>query len=248
MKKILALLLSSFALGACATPPLPNGVTVAPDPVDFGPVFVGDTKTMNATLTNGSPNAINALGSAVSFGTVWGQTPPALPAAVAAAGTLAFPLSFTPPSEGPHTGTWHLTLDRRPYAIDLRGQGVLFLLESTQCVTGGPATAGSGLDFGDVTVGQHRGLDIEVRNIGAAPLVFPAAPAIAPAGTPFTVRQPGANTTIGAMPNPSMVKIRIRFQPPAVGRYTAVVSWADGTGGHRVKCFLQGNGVAPEGQ
>jgi hypothetical protein len=141
-----------------------------------------------------------------------------------------------------HSGTWHLTLDRRPYAIGLTGEGVFFELVSSQLVTTG-ATAADGLDFGDVVVGQRKRMDISVRNLGAAGITFPNAPAIAPAGTPFTVPQPGANTTIAAPPNPSMVKVRVVFAPTAVGRFQATLSWSDAAGTHRLKCFLQGNGV-----
>jgi len=65
-----------------------------------------------------------------------------------------------------------------------------------------------------------------------------------PAGPPFTVARPGANTTINAPPNPSMVKVRVVFAPTAVGHFTAVLTWADGTGSHSLKCFVQGNGIA----
>ena len=246
MQKLLALVVSSFVVAGCATPPLPTGVTVAPDPVDFGQVFVGDTKTMNATLTNGTAAGINALGSTMGAGTVFGQAPPGLPAAIAAAGTLNFPLTFTPPSKGVHNGTWHLTLDRRPYQISLTGEGVLFLAECPQCGIGGDATAADGLDFGDVVVGQKKGMDIEIRNLGNAAVTFPNAPTLAPAAGPFTVTAPGANYTLNAPPNRSMVKIRVRFAPTAVGRFTATLDWRDATGGYRVRCVLQGNGIRGE--
>src|SRR6185436_14554609 len=151
MPKLLALLVSSFVVAGCATPPLPANVTVVPDPVDFGQVFVGTTSSMSATLTNGTAGAINVKGSSLDPGTVFaiGATPPAPPVAVAANGTVAFPFTFTPPSKGTHNGTWHLTLDRRPYAIGLTGEGVLFLLVSSQLACQG-ATAAEGLNFGDV--------------------------------------------------------------------------------------------------
>lgn len=240
MHKLLALLISSFVVAGCSTPPLPANVTVTPDPVDFGQVFVGDTKTMNATLTNGTTAGINALGSTMGAGTVFGQTPPALPAAIAAAGTLNFPLTFTPPSKGVHNGTWHVTLDRRPYQISLTGEGVLFEVVGQLACTG--ATTGDGLDFGDVVVGQRKRMEIAVRNMGGAAVTFANAPGVAPAGTPFTVGQPGANTTIGVMPNPSMVKVKVVFAPTAVGRFTATLTWSNGAGS-QIKCLLQGNGV-----
>jgi hypothetical protein len=212
-----------------------------------GDIFVGDTKSMSATLTNGTANPINVRMSSLGAGTVFGAGAPfpALPAAVAAAATMNFPLTFTPPSVGPHQGTWHLTLDRRPHAIDLRGEGVLFQVEGGSIGTTG-AAASTGLDFGDVVVGQHKPMEIRVGTLGNAAITFPAIPVIAPAGGAFTVRQPRGAETINPLPNPSSATIRIRFEPPAVGRFTATMTWVDATGTHRIKCFLQGNGIAGE--
>ncbi len=243
--KILALVLSTLGAIGCATPALPANVSVAPDPVDFGSVYVGDTGKASATLTNASGGAINVLGSSVGLGTVFGiWTPaPTLPAAVANNGTLSFPFTFTPPSKGPHQGTWNLTLDKRPYAIGLSGEGVLVWTDA-QCVTGGP-TPGDGLDFGDVVVGQTKELEIQLRNInlGGAAIVFPAAPAVVPAA-PFTVKSPNGGFTLNAPPNKSMVKIKVVFAPTAVGHFTATLTWTDNANAVRIKCYLQGNGIA----
>jgi hypothetical protein len=248
MKRFHPLLWTILVVAGCSTPPLPTGVTVVPDPVDFGEVFVGDTKAMSATLVNGSANAVNVKGSSLGPGAIFavGGAPPGLPAPLAIAGRLAFPFTFTPPSVGSHTGTWHLTLDRRPYAIELEGVGVLFSSEGGLLFLAGASKA-TGLDFGDVVVGQTKELDFKVRNssITGVAVTFPAAPAVAPAG-PFTVRAPGAATTIAAPPNPSMVKVFVVFAPREAGHFTGTLIWTDGTGTQRVKCFVQGNGIAAE--
>jgi hypothetical protein len=243
--KILAVVLSTITAIGCATPALPDNVTIAPDPVDFGSVYVGDTSPKSATLTNASGNAITVRASSLGPGTVFaiGTAAPTLPAGVPNNGTLSFPFTFTPPSKGPQQGSWNLTLDKRPYAIDLKGEGVLFTTDG-EFVTGGP-TAGDGLNFGDVVVGQTKELEIQLRNISltGTVYVFPAAPAVAPA-TPFTVSSPNAGYTLNAPPNKSMVKIKVVFAPTAVGHFTATLTWPDNPKVVRIKCFLQGNGIA----
>jgi hypothetical protein len=250
MKRIPVLLCSLLAAGCATTPPLPANVTLAPDPMDFGRVFVGDTRTLNAVLTNGTANALQVRSSVMGPGTVFGQTPPALPAPLAAGATMNFPLTFTPPSKGAHQGTWHLTLTRRPYAASLQGEGVLFVFDDTTFGVGGSATPADGLDFGDVVVGQTKELEITMRNIvlQGPPVVFPAAPALAPAGPPFSVRSPAGAHTVNAPPQRSKVDIKVVFAPTAVGRFTAVLTWTDNAGLVRIKAQVSGNGIAAEGQ
>ena len=250
MNQGLAVLLLAFVAAGCAsTPPLPANVTIAPDPIDFGKVYVGDQKAMNAVLTNGTTKPIQVRSSSMGPGAVFalGANPPALPAPLANGASLTFPLRFTPPSTGTHNGTWHVTIDRRPYAQSLTGEGVLFWFDDTSFVTGGNASAGSGLDFGDVLVGESKELEVEMRNaiLNGPAIVFPAAPVVAPAG-PFTIRRPAGPATINAPPARSKVDVKVVFTPVAAGRFTATVTWTDNAGAVRLKVLASGNGISPE--
>jgi hypothetical protein len=85
-----------------------------------------------------------------------------------------------------------VTIDRRPYAQSLTGEGVLLWADETTFWIGGNATVGAGLDFGDVVVGDSKELEVEMRNsvLNGPAIVFPAAPAVAPAG-PFETARDG---------------------------------------------------------
>ncbi|HXX93658.1 MAG TPA: choice-of-anchor D domain-containing protein [Planctomycetota bacterium] len=243
----LAALLSTITAIGCATPNLPANVTVTPDPVDFGKVFVGDTGPKSATLKNASGSAISVDGSSLGAGTVFatGAKPPTTPAQVANNTTLAFPFTFTPTSPGSQKGTWNLTLDKKQYAVDLTGEGVGVLIVGDLGVIGksGPSDA-TGLDFGNVVVNNTKSMDFTFYLASqTATYAFPAAPTVAPA-TPFSVTTPKGKTTLAQPPGSANVKITVVFAPTAVGKFTATLTWPDQGKTDRLKCYLQGNGTA----
>jgi hypothetical protein len=248
MKRFTILLLPCvFAVGCAGNPPLPGGVTVVPEPLDFRSVFVGDTldKTAAVTNTRGRPVVVQAssLGPGMTF--TAGATP-ALPHLLPHAASLAFAFRFTPPDVGDFSGAWHLTVGGATHVVRLLGRGVLAWWDETMYICGG-ADPNTGLDFGDVLVlTTSRYQEISLRYTGGA-VRFNALPASS--NPAFAVIRPTANDLpIDLMPpGRSMQKIRVTFTPPSVGRHTGVLTWTDSTGKTALKVQLSGVGVPPPG-
>lgn len=239
---IAACLAALSLLAGCASPPLPADVTLSPDPVDFGPTFVGELKGQAATIANDTAQPISVDRSTLGVGSVFLRPPgPAHVDRIAARSSAPFPLGFKPPAPGRYEGTWHLTLDGVTHTIELKGEGVLSVTGDRVLVSG--VDSGDGMDFGAVQVGDTEEERARIANGRAQKITVPAAPVVT--GSGFALHSPATGFPMD-VPPAGALNVRVRFTPPGLGHYTGELVVTDDQGAVVLRTLLQGVGVPPE--
>jgi hypothetical protein len=148
---------------------------VSAAPLDFGSVTVGQQKTLTATIAASQSLTIPAGGLTSSNGVYsLGAPTPALPATLAANGTLTVPVTFTPTAAGSVSGSVNV-------AIQGGGGGSVSLTGVGQVNTAQLNVTPTMLSFGGITTGTTKALSISIQNTGNQTLTFsgftaPAAP------------------------------------------------------------------------
>jgi hypothetical protein len=261
------LVIALAGLCSCATtvtPPLPRNVRIDPDPVEFGPVFVGDAKNMPAVVTNNTAAPLNVAASTVQAGTAFSPgVTPALPANVLPnGGALPFRFDFKPMDVGDFTAKWTVKIDGTDYTLDLRGKGVgvehlgqRIGFNSQDAWVSDP----NGIDFGSILVGQVKKGRLELVR-GGQDLTIKIPPTITdfpgnPAAGAFKLRKPTAPPASLTLVDPATtnplgpndrrtIGTEVSFRPPRVGSYKATLTISDPNGNTVMRILLKGVGIS----
>jgi hypothetical protein len=177
----------------CALP----HINLNPAALNFGDVAAGGSSTLNSAIENlGTVDlTVSAIALCAGTSTEFSFLAVTLPLTIAAAGSQALEVTYTPTDVGSDTGCIEITSDDP-------NEGVVQLALSGQSVPDinlNPAA----LDFGKVGMGNSAALNTAIENLGFADLNVSAIALCAGTSaefswtlaTPFTVA-PGANQTL----------------------------------------------------
>ncbi len=160
---------------------VPASLELEPDPprLDFGDVQIdvasgqSDQRTLSLTIhnTGGEPLRIEAIGLAAGTSPEFSWTPASL-APIAVGEQAVLDVTFSPTGTGTKTGL--LLLDSNDPDVELDGQvgrvGVELEARGTDPLLFVSPAAGH--DFGVTSIGQHKTLDVTVRNASSFPLLL----------------------------------------------------------------------------
>ena len=132
----------------------PAQTAVTASPVDFGTTSVGSTVSRTAVLTAASALSVTSLTTSAPFA----LTAPALPAALAAGGTLSVPVSFHPTAAGSASGTLNVVTSKGTVGFSLAGTATSPGLVATP----------SSLNFPNQPTGTTISLNVQLTNTGTA--------------------------------------------------------------------------------
>lgn len=188
--------------------PLRPVITVAPDAMDFGPVMVGQSKSLTLTVKNvgTAPLMVTGVASDSFVFTLSGiLTPFTLPSQ----GSQTITVRYIPPDNNEHSG--RLTIasndpERPTVMVTLRGQGAR-----------GPSirTTPDSLDFGSVAVGEAIERTLSIANEGDLPLTVSG---VDTSASSFTVVTPSVPFTVNPGGSQDVI---LRFSPIGEGREQA---------------------------
>ena len=172
----------------------------------FPSTIVGQSSTQTLTLTASSAVSVTGLSTTGPF--TLGTPSKALPASLAANGTLTVPVTFTPTQPGAEGGSVTVTTS---------GQGTTVISLTGDGEANGPSLVSStpGISFGGIPPGQVSSQSVAFANNGSAPLTISG---VTSPATPFTAS--GA-PLVGAVLEPGQqVVATVTFAPTANGTYT----------------------------
>jgi fibronectin type 3 domain-containing protein len=209
--------------GAIAPPPVSGG------PVDFGTVVIGQSPTINATLTANTNMTVTGFATSNPAFTV-GASMPGLPAAMTAGQTLTVPVTFAPTTPGAASASLTVTTSTGTANVTLTGTGQV---NGPQLVAT-PAT----VNFGGVATGTSKSLSVLLQNAGSQTLTFAAS---TPPAAPFSASglpDPGTTLASGAS-----VTATVTFSPTTDGTWSG--SLGVGSDGGNVSIALAATSGAP---
>ena len=203
--------------------------SVSGSPVAFGPISVGQGKTLTATITANQNVTINGLSSSSTAFTLGAPSSP-LPVNLTAGQTLTVPVTFTPAAATGYTATLSVTTSSTPGALTMTGSGLV----------NGPqlAVSSSSLDFGAIAIATSKSLNVLLSNNGTSTLTF--AGITAPAGAFSVTTAPANGATLAAGASTAMT---VTFAPTAAASYSSSV--VIGSNGGNVTVSLTGSAGAP---
>jgi len=189
--------------GTINPPPVSGG------PVDFGTVIIGQSATVNATLTANTNMTVTGFATTNAAFTV-GASVPALPATMTAGQTLTVPVTFTPAASGAASAGLTVTTSTGTASVTLTGTGQV---NGPQLVAT-PST----LSFGGVATGTSKSLSVVLQNAGSQPLTF--AGSMAPAAPFSAASVPAAGVMLA--PGAS-VTATVTFSPTTDGTWSGTL-------------------------
>lgn len=144
-------------------------ISLAPTSLDFGVVFVGDTATMSATISNVGDAALSIDNIDLAPGTSpeFSFTAPVTPFTIPAGGSQTVSVAYAPVDNGVDTGGLEIFSDdpdEPVVTLDLAGTGEETLLIPDI------ALVPTDLAFGTVMVGNTSTLSADIQNLGNADL------------------------------------------------------------------------------
>lgn len=184
------------------------------------------TETISATET-ATITGISSSGASFTSGT----SVPALPAHLLAGDSVGVPITFTPATAGPQTGTLTVNLGTGgPVTIPLSGNG----LDAGARI----ASAQPDVAFNDLAPGGLASAGVTFQNVGSAPLAIQR---VEQPADPFAATGlPAPGTTIAA--GRSLI-VNVTFAPTATGSYLDSIA-LDTTGG-QARVHLSGRATPP---
>ena len=200
----------------------PIDVPLVSDGATFGRQTVGTTSTPKTIqITASAPVTITAMRTSTSEFTI-GAPSPALPASLAAGGTLSVPVTFTPSGTGARAASLNVTTGAGTVQFPLTGTG--------QRRSAHLSISRNLLDFGGLPVGGDATQSFTLTNDGGKLLTFSS---ITLPGPPFAVTgapRPGDTLAAGAQ-----ITVNVDFAPTTTGSFSDQIdAQAGGAGGGTV--------------
>lgn len=215
-----------------------QGISISPATIDFLTQLVNTTSPAISVIVGNTGSTTLTLSSVALNGANAGDfnfTPPNGPVVIASHGSVSFPVSFAPGSQGKKVASIDVAYDgpQSPQSVPLKGTGV----------APGFNLSASSLNFGDVAVNSTASHLVTVTNDGTANLTITKITlggtdagdfSISTSPLAITVN-PGSSTTVG-----------VTFKPTSgSGNRTATLSFTDNASGSPQQVTLSGNATAP---
>jgi len=223
----------TLTLGMTGTGVLPANFRLVGNPdLDFGEVWVGQTRDLALTLENAGGEGV--LQSLVINGPYFSLLPNSTcrnGLTLPEKGTCTIAIRFAPGAAGAFAGKTSIVTQSGAIEGNLRGIGKLM-----------PQIGwiGNGLlDFGDLLVGTSKELTLTVVNRGGDGAIT----TIALNGTGFTLLNTSTCRNGGALAAGASCVIHVRFAPTTAGNYSGAVNLAHSTG--TATAELRGRGLNP---
>jgi hypothetical protein len=210
--------------GVTAPPPVSGG------PVDFGTVLIGQSATLNATLTANTNMTVTGLAPTDPAFTAGASTPP-LPAAMTSGQTMTVPVTFTPTASGPLSASLTVTTSTGTASVTLTGMGQV---NGPQLVAT-PST----VNFGGVATGTSKSLSVVLQNAGSQTLTFGGT--MAPAAPFSATGVPASGTTLASG---AAVTATVTFAPTTDGTWSGSLG-VNSDGGNVTIALAATSGAPP---
>lgn len=204
----------------------PANTVLTGSPVDFGSVATGTTTSKTLTLTAQTALTVNSVTTSSPFGV----TPPTLPLNMNAGDVLQLPVTFAPANAGPANAIVAVATSSGNVGFSLTGSGTQPGLSATP----------SSVDFGQLSTGATKTINVQVNNTGTAAETVSASTAPA---SPFTVTGLPANGT--AVAAGGSFVLAITYAPTAAASDSSSVSITSTSG--TINIPLTGSAVAGSG-
>jgi S1-C subfamily serine protease len=216
-------------------PPASGGTStnlmVSPSALSFGPVLVGQSRTLSVTLTNVSPKPVigvqrNLKSNTGSFNSAVITCGNKL----APSSSCAFTITFTPSLDGPEDGTITISgSDNGNATVELSGSGTEVTLSTNS------------LNFGDVPVRVSNAKQMKINNHGGSAVTFNVSTG---GSTVFSE----SDECGGSVPAHSSCTLTVTFTPSSTGPSgrTLTIGTSD-VGSPTVKVNMKGTGTARSG-
>ncbi|MBI4889682.1 MAG: choice-of-anchor D domain-containing protein [Acidobacteria bacterium] len=175
--------------------------------LDFGSVAAGQRQDRTLTLSNTGTAALNVTSLRTTG--VFAVVSPAAPFTVAAGAASSITLRYSPIAAGSHSGS--LAIQSNAPAITVALSGTATAAPPAIAL---PSTA---LDYGSVTLGQTKSLDLIIRNTGASNLTISAISSSDPQFTHST-------TLPQTIPANGQLTVPVVFRPSAAGQRSATLT------------------------
>ncbi len=225
----------------------------APATHDFGQVFVGQSASTpqvswrnvsNQThsvigqfaLPLGGPFALSRAAPFTAFNLAPNATTPAVT------------FTFSPAAAGMASGQGTTQIDDvgvRVQPLELQGTGVVLVNAGSLAILGGNVRPNQVLDFGSVVVprGRPTSRAFELTNLG--PQAMQVQVQFVQNNQGFSVLRPAVPINV---PSRRMVRVELRFTPPALGDFADVVRFVDANNAANNSAIaVVGKGVPPRG-
>jgi hypothetical protein len=188
----------------------PPDINVAPQSLAFGNVCLGETKTLNATISNQGGCDLNITAIALAGGSNgdYSISAPQLPITLVPGATTIVQVTLTPTAAngpapfgyGPRNGTLSVTSN------DPDGAENPLLVSLTGTVPPPDINVSpTALDFGEVCVGDRKTLDAEISNQGLCDLTVSS---LNTSGVGFSVQRPQLPVII---PKGGRITVRVTY-------------------------------------
>jgi fibronectin type 3 domain-containing protein len=211
--------------GSTSLPPVSGG------PVDFGTVVVGQSSTINVTLTANQNMTVQSF-STTNAGYTTGAPTPALPNAMTSGQTMTVPVTFTPTASGNVSANLTVATSAGNALVTLTGVGQV----NGPQLTATPTT----LNFGGVATGTSKQLSVVLQNAGNQTLTFGASTL---PSAPFSATGvPASGTTLGAG---TSVTASVTFSPTTDGTWSGSLVVASNSLGGNLTINLAATSGAP---
>jgi photosystem II stability/assembly factor-like uncharacterized protein len=207
------------------------GITINPNPLNFGDVLINSNVSQNITIENHGTANLVISSISKSGNAAFTLSEVTTPITIAAGARRTITVQFRPTSSGSCTGTIELSHNASGSSstINLTGNGTLPPPGIT--ITPNP------IAFGDVTVNTSSTQNITIQNTGNGPLQISS---ISINGNGFTLQNATTPITVAAGANRT---ITVQFSPTATTNYAGTITLAHNAGNGSSTISLTGNGI-----
>ena len=208
----------------------PGQLSVAPAPLNFGNVMVGNTSTQTVTLS--ATGASVTVSSAASSSPQFALKGASLPITIPAGGSTSLNVTFSPQASGASSGALSIVSNasNSQATESLGGMGM--------AAPGQLSIAPAPLNFGNVTVGNTVTQAITLGATGADVTISSAAsnsPQFVLKGVSFPLTIPAGGSTL----------FNVTFSPQASGASSGALSIVSNASNSQATESLAGTGMAP---
>ncbi|MEO6037431.1 MAG: choice-of-anchor D domain-containing protein [Saprospiraceae bacterium] len=215
-------------------------IAAAPATLNFGTANAGDQKDLNVTISNSGQASLNVKTISFTGNAAFGLPQPFTALAIAPGKTAEIAVRWKPASGGAQSGTMTIASDdpdAPSITVSLSGSAVAIGPQGLVA-----EIAPSSLDFGLVSTGQTKDLQITVRNTGASRLDISSANVTAG-------RYSLVNTVAPFSVDTGFSRaITVRFAPTAAGSATGIITFlTNDTAKPSVTVTLTGSGQVQAG-